>query len=594
MKWSLFFSRPIQAFMLPLLCLASLSLSAQEYRGNWEPIDYFGIPVRDKHNAFFDEFENNTNSWDMGQSMLQEEIRDGDFFIATLDDRAYTKRRSIPMNQTGNYEIEVRMRYVRGVEQSPMGLTFGRDVRGNEYNFLFTPGGNFRIVEVRNMRAYDLQGWQASGSLNRYSYNSLMVRKVAERWYFFINEELVAQIPARELFGTDFGFTIGGKMAIEVDYLRVSEIRTVDNTGPEISLMEPTIIHGPVQVRDRSQMIKGRVHDVSGVSELKINGYPIRLASDGTFIASLQMRESFTTVEIVALDRFRNASNYSFSLELIEETATPQYSYVEKPATPSPQTTTARPALPPGYTNNNWTASRGVNEFGGKNFLVLIGVNDYSYWNQLHNAVRDCNDLAYVLTSQYQFEQENVITLFNHQATRENILELFEQLQEKVGENDNLLIYYAGHGFYDSGAGLGYWVPADARLNKVPDFIRNSTVHDYLRTVNSHHTLLIADACYAGSLFSTSRGIINESNRSRWAFTSGDIEKVWDGQPGENSPFARYLIRYLNNSEASTIRANDMINAVSMVVQRNTSQNPRGDALMNVGDEGGVFLFRRR
>lgn len=593
MKWSSFFSRPIQAFMLPLLCLASLSLSAQEYRGNWEPTDYFGIPGRDKHNAFFDEFDNNTNSWDMGQSMLQEEIRGGEFFIATLGDRAYTKRRAIPMNQTGNYEVEVRMRYVRGENtQSPMGLTFGRDVRGNEYNFLFTPEGNFRIVEVRNMRAFDLQGWQASRSLARYSYNSLMVRKVAERWYFFINEELVAQMPSRELFGTDFGFTVGGNMAIEVDQLRISEIRTVDNTGPEISLMSPTITHGPVQVRERSQMIKGRVHDVSGVSELKINGYPIRLASDGTFIASLQMRESFTTVEIVALDRFRNTSNYSFSLELIEETVTPQYSYVEKPAAPAPAT--RNPGLPPGYSNNNWTSSRGINEYGGKNYLVLIGVNDYSFWNPLHNAVRDCNDLAYVLTSQYQFEQENVITLFNHQATRENILELFEQLQEKVGENDNLLIYYAGHGFYDNGAGLGYWVPVDARLNKVPDFIRNSTVHDYLRTVNSHHTLLIADACYAGSLFSTSRGILNDSNRSRWAFTSGDIEKVWDGQPGENSPFARYLIRYLNNSEASTIRASDMINAVSMVVQRNTSQNPRGDALRNSGDEGGVFLFHRR
>lgn len=230
----------------------------------------------------------------------------------------------------------------------------------------------------------------------------------------------------------------------------------------------------------------------------------------------------------------------------------------------------------------------------GKNYIVLIGVNEYDYWNPLHNAVRDCNDLSYVLTSKYQFEEADVITLFNNQATRENILELFERLQDKVEENDNLLIYYAGHGYYDSQAGLGYWVPADARLNKVPDFIRNSAIHDYLRTIPSHHTLLIADACYAGSLFSSSRGIINESNKSRWAFTSGDIEKVWDGQPGENSPFARYLIRYLNNNNAQSIRANDMINAVSMIVQRNTSQNPRGDALMNVGDEGGVFILYKK
>lgn len=589
----------MKVVMVPLFCLASVMLSAQEYRGNWEPAEYFGIPGRDKHNAFFDEFLNNSNSWDMGQSMLQEEIRDGDFFISTLSDKAYTKRRSIPMNQTGNYEVEVRMRYVRGDQSSPSGLTFGRDVRGNEFNVLFTPDGTFRIVEVRNMRAYDLKGWQASGSLAKYSYNSLMVRKVAERWYFFINEELVAQMPSRDLFGTDFGFTVGGSMAIEVDYLRVSEIRTVDNTGPQIQLLSPSITHGPVLVNRNSQIIEGRVHDVSGVSELRINGYPIRLADDGAFMASLQMDGAYTSVEIVAMDRFRNLTSLQFAYQLqVAPQQGPAQLATHAASHQQSGITTSRPPLPPGYTYsrnpNTRHPLRGRNELGGKNYIVLIGVNEYDYWNPLHNAVRDCNDLSYVLTSKYQFEEADVITLFNNQATRENILELFERLQDKVEENDNLLIYYAGHGYYDSQAGLGYWVPADARLNKVPDFIRNSAIHDYLRTIPSHHTLLIADACYAGSLFSSSRGIINESNKSRWAFTSGDIEKVWDGQPGENSPFARYLIRYLNNNNAQSIRANDMINAVSMIVQRNTSQNPRGDALMNVGDEGGVFILYKK
>ncbi len=570
--------------MLPLLLLASVSLIAQDYRGNWEPTDYFGIPGRDKQNAFFDEFENNSLSWDIGQPMLQEQIRDGDFFIATLDDLSYTKRRSVPMNHTGNYEVEIRMRYVRGNQHGPIGLTFGRDIRGNEYDFLFTPEGNFRIVEVRNTRNYDLQGWQPSGSLTRYSYNSLMVRKVAERWYFFINEELVAQMPARDLFGNDFGFTIGGNMAVEVDYLRISEIKSVDNTGPQISLFSPAITHGPVQVTERSQMIKGRVYDVSGVSELKINDYPIRLAPDGTFMASLQMREDYTSVEIVALDRFRNVSRKTFSLKLVRKD--PHHAYASAPQPQEPRPSVNYPT--------SQHRDQSINEFGGKNYIVLIGINEYNFWNPLHNAVRDCNDLSYVLTTRFQFEQQNVITLFNKQATRENILELFEQLQDDIGENDNLLIYFAGHGFYDSDAGLGYWVPSDARLNKVPDFIRNSTIHDYLRTINSHHSLLIADACYAGSLFARTRSIVNETNRSRWAFTSGDIEKVWDGQPGENSPFARYLIRFLNSTEQDAIRANDLIHAVSVVVQRNTVQNPRGDALSNVGDEGGVFIFRRR
>ncbi len=570
---------------LSLLFLTTPPLLGQEYRSAWEPTDFFGIPGRDKQNAFFDEFEDNRNAWDLGQSMLQEEIREGDFYLATLTDRVYTKRRSIPMNHTGNYEIEIRMRYVKGEETSAMGLTFGRDMRGNEFNFLITPRGNFRIIEVRNQRSFDLQGWQPCRNITVYSYNSLMVRKVAERWYFFINEELVGQMSARELYGNDFGFSIGGNMAIEVDNLRISEIRTVDNTGPEITLSSPVLQQGPITVNDRSQVIKGKVFDVSGISELKINGTTVRPTPDGTFIASLQMRDNNTTVEIVALDRFRNISTVQFAL-IYQDPAVPPSTYQPLPTGPTNPAFTYQPYP---------TSTSSVNEYGGKNYIVLIGINRYQYWNTLHNAVRDCNDLSSTLTNLYQFDAANVITMFNEEATRENILELFEMLQDKIGNNDNLLIYYAGHGFYDSGAGLGYWVPSNARLNKVPDFIRNSTIHDYLRTINSRHTLLIADACYAGSLFAHARGaIINEANKSRWAFTSGDIEKVWDGQPGENSPFARNLILFLKSTSYQKVRANDMIESVSELVQRNSSQNPRGDALLNVGDEGGVFIFHRR
>jgi hypothetical protein len=221
-------------------------------------------------------------------------------------------------------------------------------------------------------------------------------------------------------------------------------------------------------------------------------------------------------------------------------------------------------------------------------------VNEYDNWSKLHNAVRDCGDIMTLLTTEYQFDKENVITLFNEMATRENILETFENLQDRLTDDDNLLIYYAGHGYYDEKSELGYWVPVNSRLNKIPDFIRNSTIHDYVKTIPSHHTLLIADACYAGSLFAKSRGIVNEDNRSRWAFTSGNIEKVWDGQPGQNSPFARYLLNILRSNRSPRLRADELINTVADLVARNTAQTPVGAPLQNVGDDGGVFTFRRR
>jgi hypothetical protein len=384
---------------------------------------------------------------------------------------------------------------------------------------------------------------------------------------------------AQPLFGNEFGFTIGGSMAVEVDYIRISEIRTVDNMGPQISLLQPRLGNSKsMQFTERRQIIEGKVYDVSGISALTINGHPITVSSEGTFSASLSLPDGFTSIELIAKDRFENSSRKKFYMEYTDA-ALPVYS--------SAQTNILN-------RNNSIANDAYPQPEEGKNYLLMIGVNKYTNWNQLHNAVKDCEDIAQTLTTYYQFSEENVVSLFNEDATRENILETLETLQETITEKDNLMIYYAGHGYYDDFSTLGYWVPVDARLNKIPDFIRNSTIHDYLRTIGSRHTFLVADACYAGSLFATSRGVLNEDSRSRWAFTSGDIEKVWDGQPGQNSPFARYLIRYLRENTKDKLPANELIDMVGTMVQRNTAQTPQGNPLKLAGDDGGIFTFRRK
>ena len=577
------------ASLVILLVLGSYT--TQAYR-TWNPEDYYGIPARDKQVIFFDEFDDNRYNWDMGALYLREKIQDGEFHCETLTTHPYTKRRNINLKGADNYEIEVRIRFVsiKGSKMSMTGLTFGRDLRGNEYNFFFSSEKSVRISKFDKGRTQELLPIKYVKNLSRYSFNTLMVRKVGDKWFFFVNEELIAEMDAKPLFGNDFGFTIGGNMEVEVDYLRVSEIETQDHNGPPITLVEPQLRDGETgQFAQARQIIRGRIHDVSGVSGILINNQSFTVNEDGVFAVSLTLRDQITPITIEAIDRYDNSTFHKFFMEY----------------EPNPQ---PRPSFPPVASNEKETYQNQSSYYGGtennvvqkpsttkgKNYLLLIGVNDYSNWNRLHNAVKDCKDISYILTHYYQFEEENVITLFDQEATRENILETFESLQETLTDNDNLLIYYAGHGYYDDRASLGYWVPVNARLNKIPDFIRNSTIHDYLRTIETKHTLLIADACYAGSLFSNTRSVLNEDNRSRWAFTSGDIEKVWDGQPGQNSPFARYLIRILRNNTQSTLRADQLIHVVGELVQRNTAQTPKGSALKNVGDLGGVFTFERR
>lgn len=560
-------------------------------QSNWDPTDYYGIPEREKSAVFLDEFEDNRNQWNMGSVYLSEKIENSEYSCVSHANSVYTKHRPIDLNLASDFEAEIRIRFIKGMSGDLAGLTFGRDLRGNGFHLIFNSNLQYKISQTENSRDYDIQGWQGTSALRRtHGYNSLMVRQVEGRWYFFVNKELVAQMAAQPLYGTEFGFSLGGHMAVEVDFLRVTHLQSIDQEGPRLTMSVPQVSNGEtVVLHERRQVLEGRVQDPSGVSALTINGQDISFSEGGFFRASLMLPPSPYSIEVRAIDRFNNETRQRFVLqyqpEAVPETATAPVVYEPQPSTSSGwDTESDRPSA--GFGSSN--------PYQGDNYLLLIGVNEYRSWNPLHNAVKDCRDLSSTLMQHYWFEPDHVITLYNEDATRERILETLEALQEMIRPEDNLLIYYAGHGYYDQSSGLGYWVPVEARLDKIPDFIRNSTIHDYLRTIESKHTLLIADACYAGSLFAAYRGQIIEGARSRWAFTSGDIEKVWDGKPGQNSPFAHYLIKYLRDTRRESIPANELIDEVGGLVSRNTAQTPKGNPLRLAGDDGGVFIFYRK
>jgi len=567
--------------------LSPIQIVAQQ--NNWKPAYYSGVPDSDRHTIIFDEFEDNRNRWNLESKYLKMRIDKGDYFYCdNLRDTPYPKRKNFVFDINGNYEVEIRMRFVRGMEGSPLGLIFGGDNEGNSFNFFYTPQGEYKISQYYNYRSIELKTWTPHPSIQQYSMNTLTVRRINNEWYYFINRELAYRTTAKQLFGGDFGFMVSGNTAVEIDYFKIQELKPIDNDGPIISISSPKTSDSHFTSYTDMLEIKGMVQDASGVRELRVNGRTLNIIRGNSFYyrMNIERYDEYTPVNIVAVDRRNNTTEkivYVKYKPVVYEEESPVLAKTEPYTKPNFEPNRQRPV------EQNWINS------SGKNYLLLIGVNQYQHWSPLNNAVKDCQDIASVLTRHYQFEPEEVIQLFNNKATRENILETFESLQDIITENDNLLIYYAGHGYYDEGSRLGYWVPVNARQEKIPDYIRNSTIHDYLKTIPSKHILLIADACYAGSLFA-SRGAdrLSENEKSRWAFTSGNIEKVWDGEPGQNSPFAAYLISSLRNNTRTKYYAIDLIEEVKIKVQRNTKQTPVGNPLTMVGDEGGVFVFYRK
>ena len=155
--------------------------------------------------------------------------------------------------------------------------------------------------------------------------------------------------------------------------------------------------------------------------------------------------------------------------------------------------------------------------FKGKNYLLAIGIDKYSGWKPLNNAVKDAKDFIEVLKTHYQFDDAYIRTLFNEQATEDNIHNLMLELVRDVTEEDNLLIYYSGHGHYIEELQQGYWVPVDApKGDSVRKYISNSDLVNYLKNIKSHHTFLIVDSCFSGTLMTQLRsGVRSERYTSR-------------------------------------------------------------------------------
>lgn len=233
----------------------------------------------------------------------------------------------------------------------------------------------------------------------------------------------------------------------------------------------------------------------------------------------------------------------------------------------------------------------------GKNYLYIVGIDEYRDMPTLYNARMDAAKIQKVLEEKYQFDADLTHCHFDTDATQGNITKHLRSLVDVVGEDDNFLMYFAGHGEYDRALDVGYWIPHDAKRTHIGSYISFDLITRLIRAIKSKHTFIITDSCYSGSIFTQKRDSSYmdrlESMPSRWLLTAGRNEPVSDGRPGQHSPFAQAVLAVLKNNRDQRLRVSMFCNMVLDAVGQNVKdQLPRGAALYDVGDMGGEFMFR--
>jgi TolB-like protein len=229
----------------------------------------------------------------------------------------------------------------------------------------------------------------------------------------------------------------------------------------------------------------------------------------------------------------------------------------------------------------------------GKYHAIIISENQYQddKINDLNEPRNDADKLTSILVSKYYFKKEDIIRLVD--PTRANILDAIEQKRKSLSVDDNLIIFYAGHGYWDEGLKMGYWLPSDAKKDSKSNWVSNTDLTLYLSAFESNHVLLVTDACFSGGIFKTrSIGEMDQGTKrlyelkSRKAITSGNLKEVPD-----NSVFMKFFIKELEMNENTFLTSDQLFAKIRPNILNNSSTEPLYGVIHNTGDEGGEFVF---
>lgn len=194
-----------------------------------------------------------------------------------------------------------------------------------------------------------------------------------------------------------------------------------------------------------------------------------------------------------------------------------------------------------------------------KDYALIFATDAYENWDDLINPISDAQMMAAVLKDKYGFAVE-IIT----NATLEEITsKLYDYNTRRFSPQDQLFVFFAGHGYYDDVLGEGYIVASNSLKNDKgkTSYLSHNILRQRLDNMKCEHIFLAMDVCFGGTfdpVLAKSRAaeamdetsdrqylVRKLSKRTRKYLTSGSKEYVSDGIPGKNSPFAAKFIQAL-------------------------------------------------
>lgn len=236
---------------------------------------------------------------------------------------------------------------------------------------------------------------------------------------------------------------------------------------------------------------------------------------------------------------------------------------------------------------------------------IVIGNSLYHYMETLDTPTNDAKVIAQLLSERYGFKVRLLLD-----ATREQIMLALHDAKRTLTPQDNLLIYYAGHGDVDAASGRAFWLGVEADRDTRSGWLEADHIRAKIKEMSAKHVLLVADSCFSGAIThpkttTIGRGLnetrlrVQWSRRARMVLTSGEVTPVADSAgDGTHSVFARYFIQVLRQND--NVMSGEMLShelsgrmlAQPIQVGKNGQrQRPTYSTLQDANHDIGDFFF---
>ncbi|RMG70742.1 MAG: hypothetical protein D6722_08245, partial [Bacteroidetes bacterium] len=433
--------------------------------------------------------------------------------------------------------------------------TWATDGKTRRHDFIISGNGYYSVGRTYGDGDREqVIDWTQSRTINQGdgASNVLKIVRQGASHRFFINGTQVAEYQIPQLYGQDFGFVIYRNIAVEVDYLRIDELRPhATNQPPLITITEPDLRRGFNVVPVQSLHVAGQAFDNDGIRSVTVNGQSARVQSSGAFTIDIPVQIGDNAITVVATDRRGARAEERFNVRR------------QAPQPNQPQE---------------------------RRLALVIGNSSYTFGGSLRNPANDATSMKESL------ENLGFTVLKYENCSQAAMRRAIDEFGRQLSHYDMGLFFYAGHGIQVGGH--NYLVPVDAQLENENDVeydcVRADRILAKMETAGTRTNLVILDACrdnpFERSWSRSSGGeglaFMNAPSGSLIAYATAPGSTASDGS-GSNGLYTAALLEHINTPNLTVEQVFKRVR--NSVVERSGGKQTPWESTSLTGD----FFFRQ-